>query len=377
MQLTRPPLHNPLQTWDIFCRVIDNYGDAGVCWRLARQLAKAHGRTVRLWIDDLGTLQALCPALLPDMPRQAHAGIEICHWPENFPDTAPADVVIEAFACHLPQRYLHAMAARRAPPRWLNLEYLSAEAWVADCHGLASPHPSLPLTKYFFFPGFTAATGGLLRESAVPPDIPTSAPHTSDACNTLNLFCYAHAPAPALLEALRDSPQNWQINVSPGQAREALGMQFSTPPGGNGPRQPGNIRIGTLPFLTPDAYDAQLRQGTLNIVRGEDSFVRAQLAGRPFLWHIYPQEGNAHLDKLNAFLDLYTALLSPRLAQTVREMFLAWNTPLSPEHLAACWQNFHPALPLLAEHARNWQTHCQQLPELSKALIDFCRKLPP
>ena len=31
--------------WDIFCQVIDNHGDVGVCWRLARELA-ARGHTV-------------------------------------------------------------------------------------------------------------------------------------------------------------------------------------------------------------------------------------------------------------------------------------------------------------------------------------------
>ena len=41
------------RSWDVFCRVVDNYGDAAVCWRLARQLADEHGARVRLWIDLL------------------------------------------------------------------------------------------------------------------------------------------------------------------------------------------------------------------------------------------------------------------------------------------------------------------------------------
>ena len=39
--------------WDIFCTVIDNYGDIGICWRLARQLRVDDGQRVRLWVDDL------------------------------------------------------------------------------------------------------------------------------------------------------------------------------------------------------------------------------------------------------------------------------------------------------------------------------------
>jgi uncharacterized repeat protein (TIGR03837 family) len=73
-------------------------------------------------------------------------------------------VVIEAFGCELPAAYVEAMAGSARAPIWLNLEYLSAEAWVAGCHGLPSPHPRLPLVKHFFFPGFGPGTGGLLRE---------------------------------------------------------------------------------------------------------------------------------------------------------------------------------------------------------------------
>ena len=365
MQRTRPPL----QSWDIFCRVIDNYGDAGVCWRLARQLVRIHGKSVRLWIDQPATLRALCPTLAADADRQQQKGITVCHWPAQFPATTAADIVIEAFACDLPPTYLQAMAARSTPPCWLNLEYLSAEPWIADCHGLASPHPSLPLTKYFFFPGFTARSGGLLREGTATAATAATADSTGQP-PSLNLFCYANAPVAALLNALGNT--SWQINVSPGQPRQALGSHF----GGDGPWQHGHHHINALPFLAPDAYDTLLRQGTVNIVRGEDSFVRAQLAGRPFLWHIYPQADNAHLDKLNAFLDLYTADLTAELAHIVRAIFLAWNTPVTAAHLAACWHDFHAALPALAAHARCWQAHCQQLPELSAALVDFCQRLP-
>ena len=41
--------------WDLFCRVVDNFGDVGVCWRLAADLAQ-RGEQVRLWIDDASAL---------------------------------------------------------------------------------------------------------------------------------------------------------------------------------------------------------------------------------------------------------------------------------------------------------------------------------
>jgi uncharacterized repeat protein (TIGR03837 family) len=149
---------------DIFCNVIDNYGDIGVCWRLARQLGNEHGLAVRLWVDDLNSLAKLCPEADAALERQRCRGVEVYLWRKGFPDVQQADVVIEAFACKLPQGYLEAMAAHEHKPVWINLEYLSAEDWVGGCHKLPSPHPSLPLTKYFFFPGFTPKTGGLLLE---------------------------------------------------------------------------------------------------------------------------------------------------------------------------------------------------------------------
>jgi uncharacterized repeat protein (TIGR03837 family) len=130
-------------SWDIFCRVIDNFGDVGVCWRLARQLAGEHGLAVRLWVDDLAAFRRLCPAIDAGRAVQSWQGVDIRLWPEPFPEVEPAGVVIEAFACELPERYVRAMAARVARPRWINLEYLSAEAWVGECHGLASPSPQL------------------------------------------------------------------------------------------------------------------------------------------------------------------------------------------------------------------------------------------
>src|SRR5574343_571138 len=87
--------------WDIFCRVIDNYGDIGICWRLARQLAIEHHRNVRLWVDDLASLCPLCPTINPSLDQQSALGIDIRHWREDFPPERTANVVIEAFACEL------------------------------------------------------------------------------------------------------------------------------------------------------------------------------------------------------------------------------------------------------------------------------------
>ena len=153
-----------MRSWDIFCTVVDNYGDIGVCWRLARQLVAERAQRVRLWVDDLASFRRICPDIEPGLESQSSQGVEIRLWGEPFAPVEAADVVIEAFACNPPPGYVAAMAARRPKSAWINLEYLSAEDWVRGCHALPSPQPSLGLVKYFFFPGFVAGTGGLLAE---------------------------------------------------------------------------------------------------------------------------------------------------------------------------------------------------------------------
>ena len=150
--------------WDIFCSVVDNLGDIGVCWRTSRQLAAEHAADVRLWVDDLVTFRHLAPSLDVNAMVQRLGDIEIRAWKTPFRPVEPADIVVETFGCELPAAYVDAMAKRARAPVWINLEYLSAETWVDGCHGLPSPHPQWPLIKYFFFPGFTANTGGVLIE---------------------------------------------------------------------------------------------------------------------------------------------------------------------------------------------------------------------
>ena len=363
------------RTLDLFCRVVDNYGDAGIAWRLACQLAGEHALQVRLWLDRLDVLGKMEPRLDPAMPRQHIQGVEIRHWPADFPEVAPSDAVIEAFGCPLPQRFLDAMARRRPAPVWINLEYLSAEAWVESCHGLPSPHPRLPLTQYFFYPGFTARTGGVLRERDLTAKR-EAAQHDPQAFwrglnlavpeeNTLvvSLFCYPDAALLSLFET-------WAQGERP--------ILALTPGGENNPawhsagiRAPwlqGNLEVRPLPFLSQEEYDRLLWACDLNFVRGEDSFVRAQWAARPFVWHIYRQADRAHLAKLEAFLRRYTRTLPPSAALALARFHEAWNESASP---AATWPALAGELEVLRRHAAAWERQLRSLAGLASQLVIF------
>lgn len=353
----------PMQPhWDIFCRVIDNYGDIGVCWRLARQLVAEHGLLVRLWVDDLDSLQPLCPAIDTRLAVQHCAGVEITRWTENATVDRVGEAIIEAFACELPADYIRAMAEAPRRPCWINLEYLTAESWAESCHGMASPHPTLPLVKYFFFPGFSPASGGLLREHGLPSTCRHGV--ASDALQ-ISLFCYDDAPVAEWLDALAASPGPVRCYVPPGKPMAAVGAHF----GGAGPWRHGNLSIEPIPFSSQDDYDRLLRQCDINFVRGEDSFVRAQWAGRPFVWQIYRQHDDAHRIKLEAFLERYAAALPGEARAAAAAMFRAWN---GWGNLPEAWAAFLALRQDIAAHNAAWAASLARNDDLATALVKFC-----
>jgi uncharacterized repeat protein (TIGR03837 family) len=380
-----------IATLDLFCNVVDNYGDIGVCWRLARQLAAEHGIAVRLWVDDLNSFRRICAGIDAHAEVQVEQGVEVRRWHPRMALPAPADVadlVIEAFGCALPQGYVEAMAMaeRAAAPVWINLEYLSAEDWVEGCHRLPSPHPRLALTKHFFFPGFSERTGGLLRErdldarrAAFQADRQAQRDffaglgvHPEPEEMPVSLFCYPQAPVAALLEALRSDAAPTLLLVPQGVAADAIQTWAGVLPKPGAPLRSGNLRLQAIPFMDQPHYDQLLWSCALNFVRGEDSVLRAQWAQRPLVWHIYPQEQDAHRVKLDAFLERYCAGMPPQLAATVRAAWHAWN---GDGDWAAAWPAWRAALPQLQAHSAQWSAQLQAHGDLAGNLLEFAAGL--
>jgi uncharacterized repeat protein (TIGR03837 family) len=383
--------HRPL-LWDIFCAVIDNYGDIGITWRLARQLALEQGMAVRLWVDDLEAFRHILPDLDPGVDQQQHCSVEIRRWTTLLPVTNPGDVVIEALACNLPDNFIQAMAKQSPAPVWLNLEYLSAEDWVKGVHGLPSPHPRLPLIKHFFMPGYVAETGGLIRESdlsarrdAFQQNRPQQQafwaqfqlPLADSNCLRASLFSYTSAPHSSLLDALAQGPRDCQLIIPQGQASEPVAAWFGRPrPAVGHPLTRGSLQAYFIPMLSQEGYDHLLWACDLNFVRGEDSCVRAQLAGRPLVWQAYRQEQGAHLDKLAAFLDLYCAELTETAASALRQFWQAWNRGEELENeVGKAWQSYCAALPELTGQAIQWATLLGKQDDLASNLVKFSNKL--
>ncbi|AYR25277.1 elongation factor P maturation arginine rhamnosyltransferase EarP [Herbaspirillum rubrisubalbicans] len=362
------PSHpNPLHSLDLFCKVVDNYGDIGICWRLARQLAQEHKLAVRLWVDDLVSFQRIWPQVDVQAETQQLAGVTVQHWRSqegSYTTADVADLVVEFFGCEIPPGYVEAMAQRPIKPVWFNLEGLSAEAWVEGCHTLPSPHRSLKLIKYFFFPGFNERTGGLSFEADLEAQRQTFlaaeqgpaflarlgvTPDEMAGCK-VSLFCYDHAPIAELFAAWQASPLPVTCLVPEGVGRAQIEAFLGAPMRAGTAATRAALTVRILPFVPQTDYDKLLWSCDLNFVRGEDSFVRAQWAGKPFIWNIYYQDKNLHHTKLNAFLKIYDPA-TPALVDLNR----AWNGayPGEPDWHAT-WQTLRAQLPTLNGEAEQW-----------------------
>ncbi|OGB23171.1 MAG: epf adjacent protein [Burkholderiales bacterium RIFCSPLOWO2_02_FULL_57_36] len=382
---------NQASSLAIFCKVVDNFGDIGICWRLARQLQQEHGIAVTLWVDDLRSFQRICPDVMSNVEVQQLAGVTVRHWRNQegiFSASDIADIVIEFFACDIPPGYIAAMVECNPRPVWLNLEGLSAEEWVEGCHTLSSPQSRLPLTKYFFFPGFTNKTGGLLHESSLEEQRQQF--QSNQAAITaffaqfgvtpaemsslkVSLFCYPQAPVVALFEQWQSGDTSITCLVPEGVAVDTIQAFLGAEAKAGAARTRGALTVRVLPFVAQPDYDKLLWACDLNFVRGEDSFVRAQWADKPFIWHIYPQDENLHHKKLSAFLQRYSGGI-----ESLTAFSLCWNgagTESMEEQVnwAALWPSFQADMPKIACRSAEWKWQVLVNGDLTSNLLKFAR----
>ncbi len=373
----------------IFCKVVDNYGDIGICWRLARQLQLEHCVSVTLWVDDLASFKRICPQIDVSLDIQQAVGVTVRHWRDqdgSFTAEETADIVIEFFACDIPPGYIAAMAQRQPQPAWLNLEGLTAEEWVEGCHKLTSPRHGM--IKHFFFPGFTDKTGGLLREAGLEErrrqfQADPAAMHAflaqfgvtaqEMAATKVSLFCYPHAPVAELLASWQGAGEPMLCMVPEGVAFEAVSGFIGADAVAGAARTQGALTLRVLPFVPQDDYDRLLWACDFNFVRGEDSFVRAQWAGKPFIWHIYPQDENLHHVKLRAFLQRY-AVDADGVIGSLACASEYWNgASAAGQGWSGLWPALRADMPRMTARAGAWQRQMLGNGDLAGNLLSFAR----
>jgi uncharacterized repeat protein (TIGR03837 family) len=388
--LNTTSLHNSV--WDIFCNVVDNFGDIGVCWRLACNLA-ARGKQVRLWADDVSPLAWMAPS--------GHSHVEVIDCQHGLPNDQNyvlGDVLVDTFDCEfainlIAVKSINTLATGQFNPQkssiqpvWLNLEYLTAESFAERAHTLPYVHRSGAAqgwTQRYFYPGFNDKTGGLLREADLferqkafdrvvwlNQFLTPNQLNFSETTTYISLFCYEPAALEALIDQLAASETQTCLLVTAGRATAAINALLEhkkyLQPAYLLPKQ---LSILYIPQLTQTDFDHLLWSCDLNFVRGEDSLVRAIWAGKPFIWQIYPQHDGAHHAKLDAFLTMMDAPASLRAAH------VAWNTSVEERKIDPLLPHFPPLdLPIWAQSAEKLSDKLRLQADLASSLIAFAEK---
>jgi hypothetical protein len=419
--------HRSTSAWDIFCNVVDNFGDIGVCWRLACNLA-ARGKQVRLWVDDVSPLAWMAPS--------GYAHVEVIDCKNGLPNDqyyVLGDVLVDTFDCEFAINLIAGQAINTPDisqftplkssiqPVWLNLEYLTAESFAERAHTLPYVHRSGAAqgwTQWYFYPGFNDKTGGLLREvdlferqrtfdktawlnqllerkDVLVPSFPRRRESTSAAIDSrlrgndgtlvdgtwdientrfISLFCYEPTALEALIDQLSTSEKQTCLLVTTGRATAAVNALLEH----KKRLQPAyllpeKLSILYIPQLTQNNYDHLLWSCDLNFVRGEDSLVRAIWAAKPFIWQIYPQHDGAHHAKLDAFLAMMDA------PESLRAAHIAWNASsaevkANPDLPRFPQLDLSICLPAWSESAQNLSTKLRLQVDLASSLIAFAEK---
>ncbi|MBE8167671.1 MAG: elongation factor P maturation arginine rhamnosyltransferase EarP, partial [Shewanella sp.] len=348
---------------------------------------------IHLWVDDLASFGRILPSLDKSSSNQICSGIHIHQWNEQtVRHWIAGEAIIEGFACELPTDIINKLAElKQIAPIWLNLEYLTAEAWVDNCHALPSSHHS-GAKKHFFFPGFTSKTGGLiceknllteqelwqqdksaqqqyLDELNIKLDINTNA-------QLISIFSYESPALTALCKHWISGTKKIHALVPKGRSLRSILPEFSTDIDSieaGMSLEKGSLTLHILPMTDQEGYDKLLWTCDINIVRGEDSFLRAQWAAKPFIWHIYPQDENVHIKKINAFINRYCEGLDDDYAATVRDMNLSFNQDHA-ELTIQNWDILQKQQSLILEHAKKWPQKALNDSDLATRLVNFIKK---
>ena len=340
---------------DIFCQVIDNYGDVGVAYRLAREFKRVYpNKKLRFVINQIEELNLI----------RKSEDIEIILYKDISKIENSADLIIESFGCEIPKEYMD--KALKNAKLIINLEYFSAEKWVDDFH-LQESFLGGNLKKYFFIPGLSEKSGGILLDNEFlerKKKVEANKEYYLEKFGIKekydligSVFSY-EKNFDSLIEELKKLNKKVILLILSEKTQKNFIKYFDN--GNNYDK----IKFVKLPFFTYDKYEELLALCDFNLVRGEDSFVRALLLGKPFLWHIYPQDENTHIKKLESFLEKYCSN-NKELKQT----FINYN--INKDDFSYFFKNFKE----IEKYNKNYASYLIKNCNLMEKLINFIENI--
>ncbi len=331
----------------ILCKVVDNFGDIGFVYRLAKNLVQLNPqREIRIAVDNLAAFNKIESRVDPALAEQV---LEVA-WAESeskpkiagrlkiFDATnaavcarewtkKPARVILECFQCGRPD-WLEALlfdGVTRA--LIINIDYLTAEDYAEEFHRLKSGTRSPLVRKVNFMPGFTAKTGGLILDAAATDSKPKNAPATENGFITktagpqILMFSYPKDFAPIIRAILRWNKAA-QVNLAQGAGKESF---LAANENCLQDQKAGGLFVRELPFLSQEEWDKNLYAQDILFVRGEDSLSRACLSGKPFVWQAYLQDDNYQLVKVRALLARMRPHFAPDDFSALENFWLLYN----------------------------------------------------
>jgi uncharacterized repeat protein (TIGR03837 family) len=287
-------------TLDIFCDIIDNYGDIGVVYRLSKELSKK-GYNVRIFSNKFSEIEKIIKNFSAKKNFQKLNNIEFINLDEPLQVSYTANIIIESFGCNIPDEYIDKLDEKTK--LIINLEYLTAESWVEDFHLKESFSPKSFIKKYFYMPSFTLNSGGIILDNEYLQKVNSIKKDKEYIFNSfyknlglkynseifyINIFTY-NWNFKNFLNYLIETNKKYCIFILDNRFDGKFILN-------------DKISINYLSYMPQEDFDTWLNISDFNFVRGEESFVRATLSEIPFVWNIYPQENDVHFNKLNAFM---------------------------------------------------------------------------
>ena len=344
-----------IKSIDIFCEVVDNYGDVGVAYRLARGFKRIYpDKKLRFIINQMEEINLI----------KKSDDIEIVSYKDISKIESSADLILETFGCEIPKEYMD--KALENSKLIINLEYFSAETWVDDFH-LQESFLGGKLKKYFFIPGLSEKSGGVLLDNEFlerKKKVEENKEYYLEKFGINekydligSVFSY-EKNFDSLIEELKKLDKKILLLILSEKTQKNFIKYFDNN------NNYDKIKIVKLPFFTYDKYEELLALCDFNLVRGEDSFARALLLEKPFLWHIYPQEENTHIKKLEGFLEKYC----PNNKE-LKETFINYN--INKDDFSYFFKNFKE----IEEHNKKYANHLIKNCNLIEKLIKFIENI--
>ncbi len=364
----------------VLCKVVDNFGDIGVCWRMCRRLKLINPDiNLSLIVDDLEAFKRICSQIKVDEKAQVFQGITIYNWKEyeycfsEFikNDGEKMDVILECFQCGRPD-WMEEILFEKKLNRTVNvimIDYLTAEDYAEDFHKLNSLTRSAKVQKVFFMPGFTGKTGGLI----IDEQWKNLSPY--DENGPVLIFTYEKnwdGLAGAINELFFESENNEnspEILLAQGRGLDSIKLALQKYDSVS-----GNLTV--LDYLNQEEWDEMMKKCSILIIRGEESMSRACLSGIPFIWHAYPQSDEYQMVKVNALLERLRPYFEEKNFNFIKEAWHCINDPdIEQDKQKSAYKSFIENRLIFASGFRNFALDLRKNGDLCDNLMTFIEEI--